>query len=288
MAYENIIYEKFEEEPKIARITLNRPERLNALSTDLINEFYSAAQEFDEDPETVVLIVKGAGRAFSSGYDLGGGPARQAEETEQVQPTIGRNRRGMNASVERYLSFWNLRKPIIAQIHGYCLSGGTELSAMCDLLVTAEDATFGHIAGRYQGTLRTNSLWPYTIGMRKTKEILFTGDFINGKEAERIGMVNKAVPADQLEDEVYDLARRIARVPLEILTLHKHSVNRWFEVMGLHTALRSSADFDAMGPFTGVMGEFQKLVTEQGMQAALAFRDAPWRGYERKPAPKRD
>ena len=286
MEYQNIIYEEFEEEPKIARITLNRPERLNALSTDLLEEFYTAVEEFDSDPETVVLIIRGAGRAFSSGYDLGGAD-RQAEKSEQVHLTIGRNRKYMNESVDRYLSFWNLRKPTIAQIHGYCLSGATELSAMCDLLVSTEDATFGHIGGRYQGTLRTNSLWPYTIGMRKTKEILFTGDFIDGKEAERIGMVNKAVPVDQLEDEVYDLARRVARVPLEILTLHKHSVNRWYEVMGLHAALRSSADLDAVGPFTGIKGEFNKLVNEQGMQAALAFRDAPWRDYQRKAAPKR-
>ncbi len=286
MEFENIIYGKFKDEPKIAQITLNRPERLNALSTNLLDEFYMAADEFDNDPEAVVLIVKGSGRAFSSGYDLGGGSSNKAEATEQIQPSIGRSRRGMNSSVNRYLNFWNIRKPTIAQIHGYCLSGGTELSAMCDLIVAAENSTLGHIAGRYQGTLRTNSLWPYTIGMRKTKEILFTGDFIDGKEAERIGMVNKAVPADELDDEVYDLARRIARVPLEILTLHKHSVNRWFETMGLHSVLRSSADFDAMGPFTGVMGELQKLVDEQGMQAALAFRDAPWRKYERKPAPK--
>ncbi|MBI3953910.1 MAG: enoyl-CoA hydratase/isomerase family protein [Chloroflexi bacterium] len=286
MAYETIIYEKLPEQPRIARITLNRPEKLNALSDTLLREFYAAVDEFDHDPETVVLILRGAGRVFSSGYDLGGAGQAPAE-SERAQPTIGRSRQRMNVSVDRYINFWNLRKPTIAQVHGYCLSGGTELSAMCDFIIAAEDAQFGHIAGRYQGTLRTLSLWPYTIGMRKAKELFMTGDLIDGREAVRIGLVNKAVPAPDLEDEVYDFAHRIIRIPLEILTLHKHSVNRWFEIMGLQAALHSAADFDAVGAFTGVGEDFRKIAQERGLKAALEWRDAPWRQYQRKKAPQR-
>jgi enoyl-CoA hydratase len=242
--------------------------------------------EFDADPETVVLIVRGSGRVFSSGYDLGG-QGQQAESSERAHPTIGRSRARMNASVDKYLHLWNLRKPTIAQIHGYCLSGGTELSSMCDFIIAAEDAQFGHIAGRYMGTLRTLSLWPYTIGMRKAKELFMTGDLIDGREAARIGLVNKAVPAADLEDEVYDFAHRIIRIPLEILTLHKHSVNRWMEIMGLPAAIHSAADFDAVSPFTGVGEDFRKIVQERGLKAALEWRDAPWRRYQKKTAPKR-
>ncbi|MBI4498904.1 MAG: enoyl-CoA hydratase/isomerase family protein [Chloroflexi bacterium] len=284
MDYQDIIYEKAADEPRIARITLNRPDKLNALSANLLNEFFHAVDDFEADPESVVLIVRGAGRAFSAGFDIGGGPGGP-EQSERPQPTIGTSRRSMNASVERFLHLWNLRKPTIAQIHGYCLSGGTELSGMCDLIIAAEDTQIGHIAGRFQGTLRTLSMWPFHIGMRKSKELFMTGDLIDGKEAERLGMVNKAVPLADLEDEVWNFARRIIRIPLEILTLHKHSVNRWYEIMGVHAMMYSAADYDAVGTFTGIPGQFQKVVQERGLRAALEQRDAPFRQFERQKAP---
>ncbi|HJN93184.1 MAG TPA: enoyl-CoA hydratase-related protein [Dehalococcoidia bacterium] len=278
MDYEHILYEPDSDDPRIVRITLNRPEKLNALSPGLLRELFAARDHFDDDPSAVCLIMKGSGRAFSSGYDLGS--AQVEPGAVAAAPNIDTIRRTMNWTVEEYIKLWNLRKPTIAQIHGYCLSGGTELSSMCDFIVAAENTQIGHIAGRYQGTLRTNSLWPWTIGMRRSKEILMTGDLIDGRRAAEWGMVNQAVPADELDDAATDLARRIVRIPLPILTLHKHSVNRWFETQGIYAALRSAVDFDAMGTFTGVGEEFRQIVQEKGLKEALRWRDAPWADFQ--------
>jgi enoyl-CoA hydratase len=277
--YENILYEPDSEDPRIVRLTLNRPERLNALSGELLDEFFDAVARFEKDPAAYVLIVRGAGRAFSSGYDLmaASAPEPGSPGDRASSETIGRMRRVMLESVDRYLWFWNLRKPTIAQVHGYCLSGGTELSAMCDFIICAEDARFGHIAGRYMGTLRTLSLWPWTVGMRKTKEVFMTGDLFDGREAERFGMVNHAVPAEALEAETTAFAQRLIRIPLDINTLHKHSVNRWFEIMGLQAAVHSAAEFDAVSPFTGTGEDFRTLAREKGLKAALEWRDGSWK-----------
>ena len=278
MDYQHILYAPDADDPRIVRLTLNRPEKLNALSQDLLRELFDARDQFDADPTGVVLIIKGSGRAFSSGYDLG---SQQLEPgAVQAAPSIDSIRRFMNWTVDEYLKLWNLRKPTIAQIHGYCLSGGTELSAMCDFIVAADNTRIGHIAGRYQGTLRTNSLWPWIIGMRRSKEILMTGDLIDGRTAAEWGMVNQAVPAAELDDAATDLARRVVRIPLPILTLHKHSVNRWFEIQGIYGALRSAVDFDAMGGFTGVGDDFRKIVRAQGLKAALEWRDKPWADFQ--------
>ncbi len=282
--YENIILEKDEKDSRIINLTLNRPQALNALSDGLRNDIDAALTEVDADEEAVVLIFKGAGRAFSTGYDLSG---TTAAPREYVAPTVGRSRRGMIRSVEQYFRIWNFRKPTIAQVHGYCLSGATELLAMCDIAIAAEDAQFGHIAGRHAGTLRTNSLWPYTIGMRKTKELLFTGDFIDGKTAEKWGLINKAVPADELEEEVYDMARRIIRIPSELLWLHKATTNQFYENMGIHASLMSAAFYDAVSGFTGVQSTWREVAREKGLKEAFRLRDAPWREYKRVTLPKK-
>jgi enoyl-CoA hydratase len=293
MEYQNIILEKDEKDRRITNLILNRPESLNALSGALLDEIAAAIEEVDADDEAVVLIFKGAGRAFSTGYDIGGGVRRAQGDgeagrpREYTQPTIGPARAGMIRSVERYFRLWNLRKPTIAQVHGYCLSGGTELVAMCDIVIAAEDAQFGHIAGRHMGTLRTNSLWPYTIGMRKTKELLFTGDFIDGKTAEKWGMINKAVPIDELEEEVYDMARRILRIPPEVLWVHKGTTNQFYENMGIHASLMSAAFYDSVSGFLGGSPDFAKNAREKGMREALRLRDAPWREYKRVTLPKK-
>ncbi len=284
MPYENIIYEKDERDNRIANIVLNRPEQMNALSQPLLDELFDAMEQADRDAGIGVLVFKGKGRSFSSGYDwvgpTGAGPA------EYVAPTIGGARQRLILTVDRYFRLWSLRKPTIAQVHGYCLSGATELMAMCDIAIAAEDTRFGHIAGRNDGTLRTGSLWPFTIGMRKTKELLFTGDFIDGKTAERWGMINKAVPADELEEEVLDMARRILRIPTEVISLHKGMVNTFFENMGIHSSMMTAAFYDAAAAFTGPQGDFRKLIAEKGLREALRQRDEPWREHKRIKLPK--
>jgi enoyl-CoA hydratase len=252
----------------VAYITLNRPEKLNAISQQLRADLEAALADLDEGDDVRVVVLKAAGRAFCAGYDLaprpGGGGTRRS---------IAQDRDGLRKSVERWLAMWNFRKPIIAQVHGYCLAGGGELAGMCDLIFCAEDARFGHPAGRALGIPPTLGLWPVKIGMLKSKELLFTGDTIDGKEAERIGMVNRALPAAELDGFVRGFAQRVAQVPLDALTVHKHVVNRWFEIMGLRTGAAEGAEFDAIYHETPAAAEFSRIAREQGLKAALEWRD---------------
>lgn len=283
MEYQNIILEKDKMDGRIAKLTLNRPEKMNPLSEDMLNEIFDAIEEIDQDEEVVVLIIKGAGRSFSSGYELGSTAGSSGGES--TIPRLGQSRRGLIRSVERYLRLWNFRKPTIAQVHGYCLSGATELIAMCDIVIAAEDAQFGHIAGRDLGTLRTNGLYPLLMGIRKTKQFLFTGDFIDGKTAEQWGLINYAVPADELEEEAYDMARRIVRIPLELLSYHKATTNEFFEIMGLHAYLMSSSHY-AASAVAEVGGASLQKGRETGMKEYFKLRDLPWREHKRVTLPK--
>jgi enoyl-CoA hydratase len=271
MAFETVL---FEPDGAVAYITLNRPEKLNAISPQLRNDLEAALREADNGDEIRVVVLRAAGRAFCAGYDL----------TPQVRPagepvqrrSIAQDRDGLRKSIERWLWMWNFRKPIIAQVHGFCLAGGGELAGMCDIIFCAEDAKFGHPAGRALGIPPTLGLWPMKIGMLKSKELLFTGDTIDGKEAERIGMVNHAVPAAELGDYVKRFAERVAQVPLDALTVHKHVVNRWFEIMGLRTGAGEGAEFDAIYHETPAALEFSQIARERGLKAALEWRDKPF------------
>jgi enoyl-CoA hydratase len=271
MAFETVL---FEPDGAVAYITLNRPEKLNAISPQLRNDLEAALREADNGDEIRVVVLRAAGRAFCAGYDL----------TPQVRPagepvqrrSIAQDRDGLRKSIERWLWMWNFRKPIIAQVHGFCLAGGGELAGMCDIIFCAEDAKFGHPAGRALGIPPTLGLWPMKIGMLKSKELLFTGDTIDGKEAERIGMVNHAVPAAELADYVKRFAERVAQVPLDALTVHKHVVNRWFEIMGLRTGAGEGAEFDAIYHETPAALEFSQIARERGLKAALEWRDKPF------------
>ncbi len=285
MEYKNLILEKDKLDKRIGLLTLNRPQQLNALSSALLDELALAVEEVDNDEDIVVLIIKGAGRAFSAGYDLEAAASRPAGE---VAPTIGPPRRMLIKQAERYFRMWNLRKPTIAQVHGYCISGATELIAMCDIVIAAEDARFGHMAGRDMGTLRTNGLFPYYMGMRKTKQLLFTGDLIDGKTAERWGLINMAVPANMLEEEAYDMARRIVRIPLELLSLHKATTNQFYEIMGIHAALMDTAFYAAVSGFWGRDSkEFERNAQEKGLKEALRLRALPWTDHKRIRIPPR-
>ena len=269
MDYETVLCEV---EGPVAYITLNRPEKLNAINAQLRDDLEAALRELDEGDEVRVVVLKAAGRAFCAGYDLTPRPGGSSGGRR----SIAHDRDALRKSIERWLWMWNYRKPIIAQVHGYCLAGGGELAGMCDLIFCAEDAQFGHPAGRALGIPPTLGLWPVKIGMLKSKELLFTGDTIDGKEAERIGMVNRALPRGELEGFVRAFAQRIAQVPLDALTVHKHVVNRWFEVMGLRTGAAEGAEFDAIYHETPSFAEFQRIAREQGLKAALEWRDTPF------------
>lgn len=269
MAYEAIIYEKVED--KIFRITLNRPEKLNAMSRQLLSELDSAMDEFEANNDASVLIFRGAGRAFCAGYDL--------------QPvsgsggfTVTSDRWGLRKIVARWQRLWNLPKPTIAQVHGYCLAGATEFVGHCDLVFASEDAQFGHPAGRSLGILPTLSLWPYLIGIRKAKEYFFTGDSMTAQEALENGLINRMYSREKLEEETLAYARRVAMVPLDLLTLHKGATNRFVEIMGIYAAEQSAAEYDVIAHQTVTVKSEVKKMGERGLKDALRDRDKPFAG----------
>ena len=171
---------------------------------------------------------------------------------------------------------WSYRKPIVAQVHGWCLAGGGEMIGACDIVFAAQDARFGHPAGRAIGIPPTLGMWPIKIGLLKTKELLFSGDTIDGVEAERLGMINRALPLDELDEQAMAYCQRIAQVPLDGLSVHKHSANRWFEIMGLRTAAAEGAEFDAIWHEAPSIAEFSNKARQEGLKAALEWRDDPF------------
>lgn len=275
MAYDAIIYEKVED--KIARITLNRPEKLNAMSGQLLLDLDGAFDEFEQDTETSVLIIRGAGRAFCAGYDLQG--ASNDSKAAVVLPsgfTVTSDRWSLRKIVERWQRLWNLPKPTIAQVHGFCLAGATEVVGHCDIVFASDDAQFGHPAGRALGVLPSMSMWPYLMGMRKTKEFLFTGDSMSAAEALEYGLINRVYPREKLEEEVLAYARRVAQVPVDMLTLHKAATNRFYEVMGIYSAEQSAVELDVIAHQTVTVKSEIKKMTASGLKETLRERDKPF------------
>ncbi len=286
--FENLIYESLED-GRICRITLNRPEKMNALSQELLFELNDALHDAEGDPEVRVVILRGAGRTFSAGYDLT--PARGGEQ-RRVYPAmdtekrrlIGGIRTSMIQITDIQLYFWNMAKVTIAQVHGYAIAGGCELAMMADLVVAAEDAQFGHPGTRGLGTPRNGCIWPLIIPMRHAKELMFTGDSIPATRAEEISMINKAVPGDELEDYTLALALRISAQDGDSLAIHKHMLNRFHEHMGIYPAVRAATDYDAMYQYTNFAYKWQDAVREAmtsggGLKDALAWRDGPYQDY---------
>jgi enoyl-CoA hydratase len=284
--YENLLIDRVGTDGRIARITLNRPEKMNALSQELLFDFRAALEDLEADDSARVIIVRGAGRTFSAGYDLT--PAQRTGEDAVVRAFTARDEQGrrlwqgVRAGMQRitniHMYFWNLQKITIAQVHGYAIAGGCELSMMADLVTCADDAKFGHPGLRFAGT-RTSMILPLLIGMRKAKELFYTGDNITGEEAARIGLVNWSSPIDELEERTIAMADRIAILPADHLAMLKIHMNRFHENMGIYSSVHSSTDLDAAGGFTSQAYTWQDKMREGGLKEALAWRDGPYQDY---------
>jgi enoyl-CoA hydratase len=192
------------------------------------------------------------------------------------ESSIARDREGLRHMIDRWLWMWNYRKPIIAQTHGYCLSGGLDLIGACDIVFAAEGTLFGHPAARGLGIPVTLGMLPVKIGAAATKELLFTGDLIDAEEAQRAGMISHVVAADELDERTLAFCQRVALTPLDALSVHKHVTNRWLEVMGLRLAALEGAEFDSIFHLTPASAEFGRRSREDGLRAALAWRDEPF------------
>jgi enoyl-CoA hydratase len=250
-----------------AWITLNRPEKLNALNKPVLAGLHEAFDRAVADDEVKVVVVTGAGRAFSSGYDLADEAAGSYGGAHDWHHVLG-------VDIDATMRLWSLPKPTIAAVRGYCLAGGCELAMACDIIVSTESGRFGEPEIRY-GSGPVTLLMPFILGQKKTNELLFTGDMIDAEAAERAGMVNRVVPDEDLEREVESLVRKIAPTPLPVLRLTKIALVRAFEAMGLREAVNMNLDLSSMlnAADTPEQQEFMEIVKSQGLKAALAWRD---------------
>ena len=244
------------------RLVLNRPAKLNALSHELRDVLTEAIAEAADDERVRVIVIAGAGRAFCSGYDLSGGQPGDSWSWRRV----------LTEDVAATLAIWRCPKPVIAQVHGYALAGGLELAMACDLIVAAEGSQLGEPEIRF-GSAPVTLLMPYVIGQKRTRELLLTGDLIDAREAERIGLVNRVVPADRLAAEVDALADRLARVPPDVMAPTKLMLNRAMESAGFLEAVQMGLDLQSFINMSETSREFDAIVRREGMKAALAGRD---------------
>ena len=290
MEFETILYEK---EGGKARITLNRPEKLNALSFKLQRELNQALWEADNDAQVHVIILRGNGRAFSAGYDLSPMQSPQSPQSPQSAPpkkdadeaytNVYRGGTSLDDDIwqlERQqrerMAIWDLHKPVIAQVHGYCLAGGTDLALLCDIVVVAEDAQIGFPPVRAMGSPPAH-MWTYLVGPQWAKYFLLTGESVSGAKAAEIGLVLKAVPADELEREVEALASKMEMIDIELLSPNKRIVNMALELMGAKTIQRMAAENDGRAHQAPAVREFARIAMTSGLKAALEWRDGKFR-----------
>jgi enoyl-CoA hydratase len=245
----------------VRRITLNRPEKRNAISTSLRVALLEQLREHDNDSDVRVTIIRGAGPCFSSGYDLTS--SLMEDSPFYSAPGDGQWARQAN---DTWFSVWDLAKPVIAQIHGYAIAGATELASACDLVYVADDAAISYPVVR----VASPPDWQYhtvLLGLRRAMELMLTGDAIDGIEAANIGFANRSFPADRLEEEVLAVASRIAGVPSDLAQLNKRSVHRAFDVWGARAAIRAGTELQALARHTDSAHRFAENMIESVKQA---------------------
>lgn len=258
--------------PYVRRLTLNRPDKRNALSHALRSRLFELLREADADPEVRVVIIRGAGKSFCAGYDL-------AQDKSETPPWPISTADG--AWARHVLTGWfemmDMATPIIAQVHGYCLAGGTELATACDLVYVADDAQVGYPPVRSMSS--PDMAWhPWLLGMRRAMEAMLTGDSMTGLEAVEAGFANRAFAADSLDAEVLSIAERVAKVPPDLQALNKRVVHRAMDAMGMRDGMRATADINALGFHQRSSREyFAKFA--QGVTKALDARDSGFGDY---------
>lgn len=259
--FERILYEQ---KGPIVKITLNRPEKLNALDDPMMYNLGAAFDHVREDTSVRVVILTGAGRAFSAGYDLSPRekPLRTVQDWRDHMTRAGR---------DVIMRMWDLRVPVITAVRGYALGGGCDFVLASDITILAEDAKLGEPEVRHVSC--PMFIMPWVIGIKKTKELLLTGDTIDAQEAYRLGVANKVVPAEKLEEEAWAFAERLAKIPPVSIEFNKRAINHAYEVMGIKNAIAYGVEVFPLLLLTEESAEFGKAVAELGLKAALEARD---------------
>ncbi len=270
--YEHI---QFEQERGRARITLNRPEKHNAISMRMHRELYEALWAADEDPAVHAIVIKGAGASFCSGFDLAGyeKEGRTPKRPGRRRNTFDDDAWEIERGQARDIAPFELHKPVIAQVHGHCLAGGTVIALFCDMLICADDASIGFPPSRDLGAT-PSMMWLYHVGPQWAKRLLLTGDTISGADAAEIGLALKSVPADLLEAEVEQLLDRLAKIDPHLLSANKRIVNLGLELMGAHTLQRLAAENDARAHLAPGTQAYFERVQKHGLADAFKRRDA--------------
>jgi enoyl-CoA hydratase len=285
MAFETLLYDTA---GAVATITLNRPERLNTIVPPMPEELQDAVNRAGADAEIRVIVLRGAGRSFCAGFDFGGGFHHWDDELN----TDGAWDPGKDfavatsqslGAVPRFMSLWRSPKPVIAQVHGWCVGGGSDLALCADLVIASEDARIGTPYSRMWGCYLTG-MWLYRLGLTRAKEYALTGKPLSGVEAVEAGLINAAVPFERLEEEVRERAQALAGIPASQLAAMKLIVNQAYENMGLASTQTLGPVLDGLMRNTPDAHAFIELAEREGVAGAIARRDGAFGDYSQAPA----
>ncbi len=268
--HEDVI--KIERRGTIAILTFNRPKVLNAFNNNLMERTIETVKILNEDDDVRIIVVQGAGRAFSPGFDLKASAERRMESVQDWEQQ-------MKLQFDFIMQFWHSPKPTIAAVHGYCIAGAFELALACDVTIAAENTRFGEPEVRF-GTGIVAMLLPWVTGPKQAKELLLTGeDQLNAKDAFRMGIINRIVPDDAVLDRALEVAKSMATAAERSVRYTKRAINDTYATMGFNRALESALDTDVLlnAAYDPVKAEFARIRSEQGVKAAIAWRDARFR-----------
>jgi enoyl-CoA hydratase len=277
----------YEERDSLALVTLNRPEKMNTLNEDVIQGIADAIDRATASPEVRAILLRGAGRTFTAGYDLNPAPGRARTPPRYGAPTVEaragawdpvRDYAFMGHNARRFMKLWECPKPVIAQVHGYCLGGGTDLLLCADLIFMADDAVIGYPPSRVYGT-PTTMMWVYRIGLEHAKEFLLSGDQVDAATAYRIGLASRVFPVERLAEETERYAMRYRHIPANQLALNKLLINQAFENMGLRTTQMLGTFFDGVTRHTEEAYRWVESFREIGFRETIRRRDGPFGDY---------
>jgi enoyl-CoA hydratase len=275
---ETVLYESGD---GVATLTLNRPDRLNTIVPELIDDLRAGLGRAWEDPSVRAIRLRGAGRVFCAGYDIDWGADSMGAELDAGEWDPIADYQGMSRFVDAYMELWRSPKPVIAQVHGFCVGGGTDFALCSDLIVCAEDCRIGYPPARVWGS-PTTAMWVYRLGLERTKRLMLTGDALDGRTAVEWGLASLSAPADELDGAALGLARRVALLPANQLHMMKLLVNQAYEQMGLRVTQLIGTLLDGAARHTPEGAAFSRAALED-VRRAVADRDAPFGDYGQAP-----
>jgi enoyl-CoA hydratase/carnithine racemase len=270
MSFSSLLYEV---RGRIARITLNRPERLNAIDSKMPREIREAVEQANDDDRVHVIVLQGAGRAFCAGYDLKAFAERKGEWSQEMPWDPMKDYKGMKRNTDDFFSLWRSYKPTLCKVQGYAVAGGSDIALCCDLVVMTDDARIGYMPARVWGC-PTTAMWVFRLGAEKAKRMLLTGDTIDGKTAAAWGLVYQSVPGAELDRTVDALAERMASVPKNQLMMQKLMINQAYENMGLANTQMVATLFDGITRHSPEGLWFKRHAEQHGFHAAVEWRDS--------------